>query len=72
MRAMSATYGPCPRCGEQTMYDNREPTLCPQCQQQDMSRVREWQRVEIERQSQPPMNRKARRAAKSKQKKGGR
>lgn len=28
---MSATFGPCPYCGNQTMYYDRTPTACAKC-----------------------------------------
>lgn len=28
---MSATCGPCPKCGKQTTYDCYEPTICSDC-----------------------------------------
>lgn len=28
---MSATYGPCPKCGTPTMYADRTPTPCHLC-----------------------------------------
>ena len=28
---MSASYGPCPKCGERTMYQDVLPTLCWKC-----------------------------------------
>lgn len=28
---MSASYGPCPKCGEQTVYVDRGPSPCWKC-----------------------------------------
>ena len=59
---MSATYGPCPRCGVNTMYDDREPTPCPKCRTTaaDERRNELWIRGTVVG---PEGNRKQRRAA---------
>lgn len=63
---MSATYGPCPRCERETMYDDREPTMCSQCKREGAAVKRAIRAASLDLQSRPVANRKARRAAKKK------
>ena len=62
---MSFTTGPCPECGKQTMYSDREPTRCPDCFQRAVLDVRAVIASHANRQAKNGGNRKQRRAAKS-------
>lgn len=63
---MSATYGPCPKCGDNTMYQDRTPTPCWKCLVPERTEER-MQKIEANiAKAIATGNRKQRRAAKSK------
>jgi hypothetical protein len=62
---MSCTMGPCPACGDETMYDDRDPTLCVKCRP-ILASLRNYTDEMNARKAAQLGNRKQRRAERSK------
>lgn len=62
---MSCTMGPCPQCGAETMYEDREPTRCFRCRSMTTAAITQGAFIRVNAASSTTGNRKQRRAAKS-------